>query len=284
MDIDITCLEASEYMSDSVDGRLDPRFDAPLKAHLGRCPLCRFDYTLLLGTKAHLREHMKPVAAPVELRRSILASVSDRGASAAGTARPAAPMGSFGLSGWRIPLAFAGALGLALIAFVILTRQSVHNHTRPLDGSVVTESFNNFDQVIQGRLKPAIVSQSAESVRTYLEDKVHFPVQVPSMKEYRLVGGQFSAVDNETTAHVIYEYNGNFIYISQADARRLIGSKKRFIPPSALAELRRSGWYFAGNPADCNLAMWLKDSTLCTAIADINRDLLLANLAGATAP
>jgi anti-sigma factor RsiW len=281
MDIDITCPEASEYLSDHVDGRLDPKLGASLSSHLDRCKYCRLELSLLQGAKASLRSRMKPVATPKELRRKILRDVS--------TADAAASRGSAGLSGmftftnWRVPLAFAGALGIALIAFTVLTKKSPHSHTRPDDGSVVTESFNNYDQVMDGRLTPGIVSGNPSEVKSYLESHVHFPVQVPAMKEFRLVGGQFSAVDNETTAHVIYERDGAYIYISQSDARKLIGGKRRFIPAGALDELRRSGWYFAGNPADCNLAMWLADSTLCTAVGDVNRQNLLMNI-GATAP
>lgn len=278
MDIDLTCLEASEYLSDDVDGRLDPGLKAPLASHLERCKFCRLERSLLEGSKAVLRSTMAPVATPEALRRKILRDVS--------TVDAAASRGSAGLPGffttvnWRIPVAFAGALGLALIAFTLLPRKSPHNHTRPFDGSVVTESFNNYDQVVEGKLTPAIVSDRPEQVRNFLEERVHFPVQVPAMKDFRLVGGLFSAAQNETTAHVIYERDGNYVYISQSDARKLINGKGRFIPKPALDEIQRSGWFFAGDPDDCNLAMWLADSTLCTAVADINRQNLLMNIGG----
>lgn len=276
MDIDITCVKASAYISDSVDGELDPKFDSPLQSHLSRCRLCRFELSLVQGTKASVRKHVRRVNAPHDLRRQVLGDISAAGLSTAGRVG-----GMFGLTGWRIPLAFAGALGIALVAFTILTKKAPHNHTRPFDGSVVTESFNSFDEVIEGRLTPGLKSEKPEEVRTFLEKRVHFRIQVPSMKEFRLVGGQYSAADDETTAHVIYEHDGHFIYISQTDARKLVGGTTRFIPAAALAELRRSGWFFAGNISDCNLAMWLDDSTLCTAVADMNRDLLVANLTGA---
>jgi anti-sigma factor RsiW len=279
MDIDITCLEASEYLSDRVDGRLAQGLSAPLNAHLERCGTCRLELSLLLGTRETLRAKMKPVATPDALRSKILRDLS---AVNAATSRGSAGLpGLFTFTNWRVPLAFAGALGLALIAFTFLLKKSPHNHTRPFDGSVVTESFNNYDQVVEGKLTPGIVSENPADVRSFLEKRVHFPVQVPAMKDFRLVGGQFSSADNETTAHVIYERDGNYIYISQSDARRLIGGKRRFIPPSALEDLRRSGWFFAGNVDDCNLAMWLADSTLCTAVADLNRQSLLMNIGGA---
>ena len=138
--------------------------------------------------------------------------------------------------------------------------------------------------MIDGRLKPGLISENPAEVKSFLEERVHFPIQMPSMREFRLVGGQFTAVDNETTAHVIYERDGNYIYISQTDARRLVSDKRRFIPEAALAQLHSTGWFFAGNVTDCNLAMWLADSTLCTAVADLNRELLLANLTGTNLP
>lgn len=277
MEIDITCLEASEYLSDHVDGQLTPELDAPLATHLERCRFCQLELALLRGAKEKLRATMKPVTTPEALRAKILRDVSAAGPVAS---RGAGFPGMLPFTNWRVPLAFAGALGLALIAFTFLIRQSPHNHTRPFDGSVVTESFNNYDQVVEGKLTPGIVSENPGEVKSFLEQRVRFPVQVPAMKDFRLVGGQFSAAENETTAHVIYERDGHYIYISQSDARRLIGGKRRFIPPSALEEIRRSGWFFAGNVDDCNLAMWLADSTLCTAVADLNRQSLLMNIGG----
>jgi anti-sigma factor RsiW len=276
MDIDITCPEASVYLSDHIDGRLDPELVHPLKSHIERCRNCRAELALLEGARQLLRTRLKPVATPVALRAQILRDIAPvEAASRAGGLR-----GLFTFTYWRVPLAFAGALGLALLAFTFLLKKSPHNHTRPFDGSVVTESFNNFDQVVEGKLTPGIVSDKPAEVRAFLQKRVNFPVQVPVMKDFRLVGGQFSSADNETTAHVIYERNGNYVYISQSDARRLIGGKHRFIPQPALDDIRRSGWYFAGNEADCNLAMWLADSTLCTAVADINRQNLLMNIGG----
>ncbi len=284
MDIAITCDKAAEYIHDALDGRLDKRLAAHLQAHLDGCAPCRLERSTIEGTRSTLRERLKKTPAPADLRRRVLESLSASAPSAPARLRANGLSGWFDLSGWRAPLAFAGALGIALIAFTLITGRSGHNHTRPSDGSVVTESFNNFDQVVDGRLKPGLTSDDPAKVKAFLEERVHFPIQMPSMKEFRLVGGQFTAVDNETTAHVIYERDGNFLYISQTDARRLVSGRHRFIPEAALSQLHSTGWFFAGNVTDCNLAMWLADSTLCTAVADLNRELLLANLTGTNLP
>lgn len=282
MDIDITCDKAAEYIHDALDGRLDTRLATPLQAHLDACSPCRLERSTIEATRSSLRARLTKTPAPADLRRRILESISPSAAPA--RSRATGLSGWFDVSGWRAPLAFAGALGIALIIFTLVTGRSGHNHTRPSDGSVVTESFNNFDQVVDGRLKPGLTSDDPAKVKAFLEERVHFPIQMPSMKEFRLVGGQFTAVDNETTAHVIYERDGNFLYISQTDARRLVSGRRRFIPDAALSELQSTGWFFAGNVTDCNLAMWLADSTLCTAVADLNRELLLANLTGTNLP
>jgi anti-sigma factor RsiW len=282
MDIDLTCLEASEYISDSIDGQLEASLEAPLRTHLERCGRCRLELLLMQGAKNSLREHLKPVPTPADVRGRIMQAIpAVRAPRASGST---GLMGIFNITGWRIPMAFAGALAIALIAFTFLSKKGPHSHTKPFDGSVVTETFNNFDKVVEGRLTPGIVSHDPAEVKAFLEQRVHFPVQVPAMKDFRLVGGQFSAAENETTAHLIYEHDGQYVYICQSDARKLIGGKHRFIPPAVLEELRQSGWSFTGNYSDCNLAMWLADSTLCSAVADVNRDFLVANLTGATLP
>lgn len=302
MAIEITCLEASEYINDDIDGRLPAEVRSAFEAHLGRCRPCSLERSLALGAKSTLAARMGRVPLPDDLRDGVLGAiraaaagipVPERAASHAASHAPAAAARRAGdakparlalsrFTAWRVPLAFAGALGMALVAMLFLTRHQGHDHTRPSDGNVVTENFNTFDEVVTGRLAPGFVSDDPVRVKEYLEERVHFPISMPAMKEFRLVGARFTAVDRETTAHVIYERDGSYLYLSQTDARKLLRGERRYIPPDAIADIQKSGWHFVGNVTDCNLAMWLADSTLCTAVADLNRDVMLANLAGFT--
>jgi len=276
MDIDITCIEAFEYLNDSIDGQLDPSLTSALEKHLSKCRLCRAEQSLTIGARASVRKHMKKVAAPADLRRGILASIGSESAPRRTTPGLA---GIFGFTSLRIPLAFGGALAIALIALFIVTKKPGHTHTHPFDGSVVTESFNNFDEVLEGKLQPDIRSDNPLVVQKYLAERVNFPVRMPPMRAFRLVGAHLTTTDDETTAHVIYERDGELIYLRLSDARSLLHSQSRFIPAPVLRALNASGMYkTTGKMADCTMAMWLADSTLCTAIADIREDLLLANI------
>jgi anti-sigma factor RsiW len=282
MDIDITCIEAFEYLNDAIDGQLDPSLKSALDTHLSKCRLCRAEHSLTLGARASVRKNMKRVAVPPELRRNILDTIG-----AAPVVRKPKPAlwGVLGFTGLRIPLAFGGALAIALIALFVSMKKPGHTHTHPFDGSVVTESFNHFDEVLDGRLKPDIRSDNPLVVQKYLAERVNFPVRMPPMREFRLVGAHLSTADGETTAHVIYERNGELVYLSLSDARSLLHSTHRFIPTPVLKALSSSGMYkTTGKMTDCTMAMWLEDSTLCTAIADIKEDLLLANITESDIP
>ena len=101
------------------------------------------------------------------------------------------------------------------------------------------------------------------------------------MPEFTLVGATLTIADAETVAHIIYSWNETYVYLEESDARNITpGGKSRFIPTRALEDLERSGWHFDGNLSDCTLAMWMEDSTLCTAVGDIDKQILLANLTG----
>lgn len=278
MDIDITCFEASDYISASIDGELDPDLAEKLNAHLRRCRICSFEHILDSGTKSAVRRHLKSVTVPSHLRESILGSLRKEGAKTA--ARPSRFPGLFSFTTWRMPVAFAGAVAIALVAMLFLNKKPTHNHTRPSDGNIVTEAFNNFDEVIDGTMKPEIVSTDHDEIMSYLKQKANFSVSVPTMSGFRLVGAGVSSADRETSAHVMYERDGEYVYVRQVNFKSLLTGGKHYIPPATLAELQRSGWAFAGNDSDCTLAMWLEDSTLCMAVGDMRRDLLVSNLTG----
>src|SRR3990170_3725547 len=184
MDIDITCIEALEYLNDSIDGQLDPSLERALRAHLSKCRLCDAENALTIGARASVRRHMKRVDTPAVLRRRILASL----APDIPARRAAGFSGVFGVTGWRVPLALGGALAIALLTLFVVNRKPGHTHTRPPDGSVVTESFNRFDEVIDGRLQPDIRSDNPLVVQKYLEERVHFLVRMPPMRQFSLVG------------------------------------------------------------------------------------------------
>jgi anti-sigma factor RsiW len=277
MDIDITCIEALEYVEDEIDGRLDPSLKSALDAHLSGCRPCRFERSMAIGARASVRRHMNRVDIPSGVRRRILDSIRPAPAAAP---RPAAGLaGLLGFSGWRIPLAFGGALAIALITLFVLTDRPGHSHASPADGSVVHETLNHFDEVLEGRLQPDIRSDNPLVVQKYLEERLHFPVRMSPMRQFKLVGANLTTADNETTANLIYERDGQIVFMSQYDARRLLHGAHRYIPEPVLNALRSKGMYTSsGKLVDCTIAMWLADSTLCAAIADITEDQLLANI------
>jgi len=277
MDIDITCIEALEYLEDEIDGRLDPSLKTALDAHLSACRPCRFERSVAVGARASVRRRMKRVDVPFDVRQRILGSIRPAPAAAS---RPATGLaGLFGFTGWRIPLAFGGALAIALITLFVFNNRQGHTHSSPSDGSVVHETLNHFDEVLEGRLQPDIRSDNPLVVQKYLEERLHFPVRMSPMRQFKLVGANLTTADNETTANLIYERDGQIVFMSQYDARRLLHGAHRYIPEPVLRALKSTGMYTStGKLVDCTMAMWLADSTLCAAIADITEDQLLANI------
>lgn len=278
MEIDITCLEASEYISALIDGELDDTLSAQLDVHLQKCSQCRFEHLLDAGTKDAVRRNLKTVPVPGRLRERITNAIADESR----TSRPSSLKfpGFLSLTDWRMPAAFAGAVAIALVAVLFLNRNIPEIPVRPSEVNIVTETFNSFDAVSEGLIEPEIRTENHDEIMSYLKERANFDVRVPAMSGFTLIGGGVTASRQEPCAHVVYEQNGKYVLVRQLNFKSLLRGKGSYIPPDALTELQQSGWYFDGGDSDCTLAMWLEDSTLCMAVGDMRRDLLIAGLRG----
>ena len=76
----------------------------------------------------------------------------------------------------------------------------------------------------------------------------------------------------------MYKHDNKIIYMYQAKLCTVMGSACLHLPMEAKRELQQSGWYFENHSPNCSLVVWVVDSTVCCAIADINKEQLLACL------
>lgn len=278
MEIDITCLKASEYISASVDGELDDDLSGKLEAHLIGCGRCRFELAFDRGTKTLLRSRIGSTPAPPHLRERILSDITAEAGRAVPTRSWLA--GLRPPAGWMMPAAFAGAVAIALVALLFLDRKPEPLQPASADVNIVTETFNNFDRVNDGSMEPELRSGNHQEIMTYLKQRASFAVEPPTISGFRLMGAGVSSPDREPGAYIVYERDGEYVYVVQVNFREMLSSGRRYLPLAALEELQRSGWTVTGNDSDCTVAMWLQDSTLCMAVGDMGRDLLMTNIMG----
>ncbi len=174
-----------------------------------------------------------------------------------------------------------GGVGAIAVLLVMLTPSAPprHTHKQPADGNVVHQIYNNFDAVLNGSIRPEIVTDDPQKIVAFFRPMVDFDVKVPTMHSFKLVGAMCSQYDGKCIAQLVYRGSKDIVYL--CEVRMCLGPQNESgfqVPPEAFAQLQGSKWYFENHAPDCSLAMWMVDSTLCCAVADINKDVLFASL------
>ncbi len=267
------CSTFQEYISAAVDGALDDKEKFALDEHVKKCHDCRNELELEQFTKNTLLRTIQRASAPAALTTSIVAQLLNEPSSVKAQSKK----WEFMLPTWKTAFVFSGGLAAVVILFVVLSGLH-HSHTNPIDGNIIHQTYNNFDSILDGDIKPQVVSDKPEVVQSFLASKANFNVHVPKLKRCSLVGGVFSQYKNEGIAHVIYKQNNDIIYIYQAQLGKVINEQTLQLSDQAKRDLLTTGWYFENHSPNCSLIIWTVDSTVCCAIADISRGNLLAYL------
>jgi mycothiol system anti-sigma-R factor len=274
----VKCTEAIELLPAAVDGQIGEDVLTKLNHHLGECSPCLHEFELERLTKHVIGKYSRPSQPPSHLRTRILHEVQrERAASVNPDART--------ISWRRFPRVGMVALGgvgaiLLLLLYVTPIRSHRHTHAQPADADVVHQTYNNFDEVLSGHIQPEIVTDDPQKIAAFFSPMVDFTVQFPPMRSYKLVGALCSQYDDKCIAQLVYRNGEDVVYIYEVDLKTAMGDGQGAkISPEAVSQLKKSGWYVENHIPDCSLAMWIVDSTLCCAVADINKDVLLASLA-----
>lgn len=187
-------------------------------------PEFRFEYQIQSLVKKAAREKYKRQQAPEHLRRRILNQI----ASEINVKTPikfAEKEVSFWTGLFSKP-AFSFATAIIIIISVVLI---LFNRT-PQQPPVISEdqlkpdnmfyqAENNFEAIIQGKLAPQIVADNPEEIQHYFEKSgVKYSTQVPTFKEWKLLGAVVSEDKGEKFAHHVYTgEKGEIVYVFQVD-------------------------------------------------------------------
>jgi anti-sigma factor (TIGR02949 family) len=259
-----------------IDGELAESSKAPLTEHLAVCSNCRTDYDLELSTKTFLNRRLKHVETPAHLRQQIM---SELALHSGDPVRTAGWLSAFvSRRSTRGFIALGSALALILIFLVITPSKPGHSHTQPRDANIIHQTFNNFDGVLSGSLSPQISSEDPAVLDTYFASRVNFKVNCPKHKSYKLLGGVCSHFNDEPVANVVYRKGQDVVYLYETNFHCVCRGTHLNLPQAAMDQLHATGWYIENPKPECTLAVWLIDSTVCCAIADMSQDKLLAFL------
>ena len=274
----MNCKQVLEHISSAVDNVLEQGTRKDFDAHIKECVVCRTEFELESLTKRVLQRNVTHQPIPPDLAAKLTGQISAYGATVANPEgfswiwrwltfpqwKPALALGIAGIAGWFL--------------FTSLPLNSRHLHTSPNDNNIIHESFNNFDALLNGTLQPQVASNDPSVLRNFFAQTVSYEVNVPQMDECKLIGGMLSVCNGHKAAHVVYQHGRDVIYLYQVDFQEVLAGTVCILSPQAKEELLRTGWYVIADHPKCTLAMWVKGNTLCTAVADIEKNELIAYL------
>jgi anti-sigma factor (TIGR02949 family) len=269
------CSDVQDYLGAVVDGEIDRNILSSINRHVQVCAGCRNELELERITKHLVKTHVPRVGASRALAANIMAQV----ARTTPEEQPSRPWydALTNLLTWRTTFAVSGALAV-LVLLTLFSTKSHHSHAQPVDDNVIHQVYNNFDGVLDGKLVPTVSSADPSTVKAFFGSRVNFTVSVPRLKRCALLGGIFSEYKHTCLAHVVYKHGDKLIYVYQTRFKSVMDSGCLQLPAEAKRDLQQTGWYFENHAPDCSLVLWVVDSTLCCAIADIDKEQLLACL------
>lgn len=275
------CDQFREYVSGAVDNCLKKEELESLLEHAGRCPVCRYEYEMEKITKSVVHSRVKTVSAPValtyliteQLRVDIL------------PARAPRIRRLFERPYFRPALVF-GAAFVGMIIILSFSDQATSPPSIPslASNDVISQSVTNYRAVVEGIIKPQLVSNDPEMVKGIFASIKDFQVLVPKMKECKLVGGVMNEFSGVQLAHVLYTHEADVVYMYQTCWETVMAGDKLDLPRPAKQELQRTGWYSEELPDGHSIVLWKKGRTLCSAVARMSKTNLLACLSDAELP
>lgn len=260
------CRKYQEQITSAVDNVLGQSEWEKLKAHLTECSDCTSELEVEKLARRIVKSQCRRVRAPSHMLNKITDQLTLNQASV--SKKP----------WWKEKSSspyIRAAAGLAVVASIVA---AIFLNTSAAPNDVIKQSYANYKTVAHGDMKPQLVSDNTENVQNFFEGKTRFPVVVPTMKGCKLVGGAVDEVSGEYLAHVVYSHNSEVVYLYETCWETVQVGKDFHLPQDVQDELKRSGWYAASDPEGHSLVMWTKGNTLCSAVAKMNKETLLACL------
>jgi anti-sigma factor (TIGR02949 family) len=274
----VDCAEFQEQVSAAVDERLPQDVMSAFMKHAGLCPGCRYEYTMQSAVKILVRKRIRNVETPSGLRNRVTSQILGENSHSSRReewswrelfARPYV----------RPAIAFALTAVAVVLYFSAPPEKSSGIQRASLSaGSVIVQSLDNYQAVMNGRITPQVVSDQPESVLTFFSGKTEFPVLVPRLKSCNLVGGVLNDYSGVPLAHVVYTHDKDLIYMYQACWDKVIAGDVLNLPPRVIDTLNETGWFVETQSDGNTIALWRKGKTLCSAVSRMAKGELVACL------
>jgi anti-sigma factor (TIGR02949 family) len=277
----VNCREALEYISAVVDGELEAKKRGEFEGHIASCSSCRNELEVETMTKRVIGGKLRFTKVPDRLRINILQQVY------AGFPTQGMERTSFGVLFERLlsrPF-IKPAIALGVVALVVIVGINVLSHREPepvipvsTTADMVDQAVEHYSKYLQGGVKLQLVSSNHDEVRNFFKDKVAYEVYVPNVEHAELVGGVLCEHGGVKFLNLVYKMGDKVVYVYMGCSKEMKASGKVGLCAKAESDLQKTGWYFDTTRTNCNVAVWKEGDRVCSAVADLKQEELLALL------
>ena len=242
----MNCSPAKPLIALYADGELDTAQSLELERHLQDCPACARELRELQGLQKAVRQDALYFAAPVELRRNIMAELRTQ-------TRGAAEPNAWSWKWLATALSGMATVCLALLLTVALNRPSDHEQ-------LAQELVSSHVRSLMANHALDVISTDQHTVKPWFNGRVDFapPVKDLAAQGFPLMGGRLDYVQNRTVAALIFQRNKHIINV--------------FIWPDSE---KTSGPVTDSIRQGFNLIHWSQGGMTCWAVSDLNQTELL---------
>jgi anti-sigma factor (TIGR02949 family) len=216
----VDCNFAKTRIFPYVDRELDGPVTADLETHLAACEPCSRLVDLELRFQAVYLRRLRPQPAPPEVRERSQALLADLAAGRQPRRR---------LAGWRLALAVAAVLLVALGAASALLVESVVR-SRGAFVALAEAAVEQHQRLTRDLLPPDIQGVSPKSAEEWFRKRLNFNISLPDLPSDRLKfrGGRIWHLDGVETAALGYQVDGSDVslFIVPGEAYRKLALKE----------------------------------------------------------
>lgn len=277
----MNCREALEYVSAVVDGEAEAEKRKEFDRHIASCLSCRNEFEIEAMTKRVIGWKLSVTKAPDDLRMNILQQVYT-GFSTQGTERIG--VGAFVEKFLSWPFV-KPALALGVVVIAVLVGISILSRREPervgpasTTTDMIDQAVEHYANYLQGGMQLQVVSSNHDQVRTFFKDKVAYEVHIPEIGGSELIGGVLCNHEGVKFLSLVYKRGDKVIYFYIGCSKEMKTSGKVGLCAKAESDLQKTGWYFDTTRVNCNVAVWREKDEVCSVVADMKKEELLALL------
>ncbi len=252
------------YLHAYLDGELSPQEKQWFEEQLQADPRLRQALEQEREFRARFRARMRQVQAPVSLRARVHQHIAEE--------RSLSPQAWWSslrewlLSPWRVP---RWALVVYTLLVVLLVGTGTWLSQQPLGGDVPHTVYRKLAGKHRVYVYPSPlvdVTGSPDEIATWFTERTSWPVTVPDLPNWTLVGGRVGEFHHQPTLHLIYRQDGRYISLI------LFAARDSDFPPDARQEWQGREVY-VGTAWDRPVILWREGKRGYALIGEVNQPL-----------